>query len=411
MRYSFAVVLSVVFILQVHAAPQVSSVSVTPSADSPRIAVSYQLSADAVVTVRFRLGDELIPANRSVWVGGDVNEKVSATTGTDVRTLYWAPDKEDWGESGPPSLANVKAVVTAWSPDAPPDYLVADLMATNCVRYYASADALPGGISNAVYKTSKMVFRKIPAQDVVWKMGLVSADNGSIRPFRKNKLTADFYLGVYAVTQGQSLLFAGHRGGGKDSWKTAEDSPRRPVCGLTFLQLLGGNDAFTPSASSDVGKFRALTGLSSVTLPTEAQWEYACRAGSADHAYWGDTISPSESGKYAWVSNNLSGDELRPHEVGLLLANGYGLYDMLGNVCECCLDYLGKLDSDTTNIAENFVQTTKPDSGKRVMKGSCYAYDIWNARTAYYFGGGLGSSGMGGGYECGYRLAIPLAAQ
>jgi formylglycine-generating enzyme required for sulfatase activity len=69
-------------------------------------------------------------------------------------------------------------------------------------------------------------------------------------------------------------------------------------------------------------------------LPTEAEWEYACRAGSRSAFFWGD--NPHELGKYAWFADNS--DE-QTHPVGQKRPNRWGLYDMAGNVAEWCLDH------------------------------------------------------------------------
>lgn len=230
-------------------APVVSDVSVVADPNSPKVEVRYKLSADAVVTVRFIAGGTDVPGDQTTWVGGDVGTKVSATAGDGYRSIYWAPDKEIWPNGVMPDLSALTAVVTAWALDAPPDYMVVDLVVSNCVTYYASTNFIPGGILDDMYKTNKMVFRKIPAKEVVWKMGLSTAGTAEYRPYRHAVLSSDFYLGVFEVTRAQSRCYCGRYNTAASSWQNFDDYGMRAMSGLTYEMLLGNVDNTAPSAT------------------------------------------------------------------------------------------------------------------------------------------------------------------
>ncbi len=73
-------------------------------------------------------------------------------------------------------------------------------------------------------------------------------------------------------------------------------------------------------------------------LPMEAEWEYACRAGTTTRFSYGDDPNYTQLGNYAWYWENSGG---KTHAVGQKLPNPWGLYDMYGSVWECCLDWYG----------------------------------------------------------------------
>lgn len=130
-------------------------------------------------------------------------------------------------------------------------------------------------------------------------------------PQHEVTITKGFYLGKYEVTQRQYHTVMGVETNGSTS------NPNHPAGGITV-----GN------ARKFCDKIRDLTGRD-VRLPTEAEWEYACRADSTTKWFFGD--DPSMLGDYAWYQDN---DEGKPHPVGQKKPNPWGLYDICGNVFE-----------------------------------------------------------------------------
>lgn len=108
-------------------------------------------------------------------------------------------------------------------------------------------------------------------------------------------------------------------------------------------------------------------------LPTEAEWEWAAKGGTTDK--WAGTNAESELGTYAWYSANSG---MKTHEVKKKLPNGYGLYDMSGNVWEWCWDRYDTLPdplpADYTGAASGF---------DRVIRGGCWSSSAPSAACAY----------------------------
>jgi formylglycine-generating enzyme required for sulfatase activity len=110
-------------------------------------------------------------------------------------------------------------------------------------------------------------------------------------------------------------------------------------------------------------------------LPTEAQWEYAARAGSTTAYCFGD--AENKLGDYAWYSGNSGGET---HEVGTKKPNVWGLYDMHGNVWEWCSDWYGDYNGDATD-------PTGASSGSyRVYRGGGWCDLAVDCRSAYRCG-------------------------
>jgi len=106
-------------------------------------------------------------------------------------------------------------------------------------------------------------------------------------------------------------------------------------------------------------------GQGTFRLPTEAEWEYACRAGTTERFYWGDSDAEDVMKQYCWYEKN--GGISQP--VGLKSPNLWGLFDMSGNVWEWCQDWLG--DYPTTPIVDPKGQSYGLDQ-YRVLRGGCH---------------------------------------
>ena len=124
-------------------------------------------------------------------------------------------------------------------------------------------------------------------------------------------------------------------------------------------------------------------------LLSEAEWEYACRAGTTTDYWWGDDLPTVEQANFG---RNVG----RPTNVGLYPPNPWGLYDMLGNVWEWCEDcwndgYVGA-PSDGSAWKEG-------DCSRRVLRGCSWGGAAWNLRSANRIGYGVGSRGGSRGFR------------
>ena len=198
----------------------------------------------------------------------------------------------------------------------------------NATRWPVSClAAVPKGGWTDEYKTTKLVLRWI--------------EKGSISGVNIDK---PYYIGVFEVTSAQFMLMTG--GEGVSSWFLTNDA--RPQALLSYNLLRGTSagtlypDSTAVDATSVIGILRAKTGLTTLDLPTEAQWEYACRAGTtSDYNNGGSTEADLATlGRYSGNQNDgrggFSGDATT---VGSYAPNRWGLYDMHGNVQEWCLEW------------------------------------------------------------------------
>ncbi|MHC4402971.1 MAG: SUMF1/EgtB/PvdO family nonheme iron enzyme [Planctomycetota bacterium] len=193
------------------------------------------------------------------------------------------------------------------------------------------------------------------------------------RPAHQVRITRPFYLGAYPVTQQEYEQVVG------ENPSFCKDGPRHPVENVTWPEALElCNRLSETEGLSPYYDLRAdpptVLGGGGYRLPTEAEWEYACRAGSASRWCFGD--DKDDVDRYAWCLENAN---LRCHPVGEKLPNALGLYDVHGNVEEWCWDYFAE-DYYAESPEEN---PTGPESGeKRVIRGGGYLTVADSARCA-----------------------------
>jgi formylglycine-generating enzyme required for sulfatase activity len=201
----------------------------------------------------------------------------------------------------------------------------------------------------------------------------------SERPAHPVTLSRPFYMAKFPVTQEQYAVVQGTN----PSAFSGKDNP---------VEMVSCDDA------QDFCKKLAAKTKQEVRLPTEAQWEHACRAGSTTTYYSGDTDSDLD--RVAWYSSTSTHP---PQPVGQKQPNTFGLYDMHGNVFQWCQDwwednYYGKSPS---------IDPEGPAQGEdRLLRGGCWCTDSSSCRSAY-------RSRYGPGYRChyiGFRVVVVCAS-
>ncbi len=126
-------------------------------------------------------------------------------------------------------------------------------------------------------------------------------------------------------------------------------------------------------------------------LPTEAEWEYACRAGTKTAYFFGN--DPSKLTDYAWFDKNSGG---QPQPVGQKLPNPWGLYDMYGNVWQWCNDFY-KVDYYQEAPKEN---PRGPKTGEtKVVRGGAWKFSAQNCRSGYRYNEDPGYADVCFGYD------------
>ena len=339
-----------------------------------------------------KVGDDGEGSDIYLKTDGDGNLEYPPTYWINVPgspTQVWPDGKGGWTTSTPPPFP--------YSPDTSVDWWdrVDHTLVINLNTYKVSR--LPANHNvkaDPASKTDHLYLRYItatPPGTNDW-MGALVVENSP--PGKTNLTLSGYYVGVYAVTEAQYRHVMG--------FSPSSSGDDRPVVNVSYNELRSGqNDEEVDPATAPSGGFlwalsnkvHSLGGVAlAFDLPTEAQWEVACRAGTVS------TLNNTNAAlnEVAWWSGNNNQapyyDNAKP--VGLKLANQAGLYDMHGNVWEFCLD---RWDGDIYDAYAPVDGGNQPvnsgDNDRPSIRGGSWGNGLSSIRSASRsYAGGMPSS-------------------
>ena len=320
----------------------VSNVRFSQDRATQRVTVNYELAnhgEPAWVTMDVLTNGVSIGMQHVSSVSGDISRYGLDMVGRGPvaddgleKTIVWDAHRDWHGNLG----SNVTVEVTAWYTNSPPGvYMVVDLSeGPAAVRYPVSLSTAVPDPTDLSCVSNKLWLRYITAG--TFTQGSPETEAGRDTTGRETQhqvtLTKPFYAGVFELTRAQYRLVMGSDPGNGETMTC-------PLNKVKFYDFVGTN--INPAVSNTVvagtflARIREKTGLF-LNLPTDAQWEYACRAGTTG-PYNVETNATVTLDDLAWYSKNASN---KVHPVGQKRPNAWGLYDMHGNVLEFCRERL-----------------------------------------------------------------------
>lgn len=388
------------------------------------------LSAPAAVTLKFYDGDSQILVSDATALKGDATY---AKNGTNVATFN---PKTLFGPAAPAEYSAFKVQVVLGAENEAmgeklyriidldtgkvEDLTRADFYNGKYGAFETSYEAINENFStelpdedvfiwtdvtnNPAYRTSKMVLRKIPAAGIEWMMGTNTPGvaMGAVKATpHLVKLTSDYYIGVFPVTQRQYFKLKGGMGTAFTNDVEYSDHEGYPIYGISYNSWRGKSKYWTVDGSAvDDGSYLDLLrekcgGTILFDLPTEAQWEFACRGGNYKApVYSGKVYGMNSLKELGWCQDNSKvNDGYQPHVVGKKYPNAYGLYDMVGNMNEWCLDWSDGNDYAWTSKTEpeinpagvpfSSITLSAAGNGYHIIRGGAYSQSRVNLHSAY----------------------------
>lgn len=247
----------------------------------------------------------------------------------------------------------------------------ATLIFVSCSAVYSQQ---PVGNSLSSYE------QLVPGTSVKLKMVFVKGGNFKMGSGEKKAKTdespakqvtvSSFFMGAYEITYDEYDAFFRDEAFSRNETTDAVTRPSPPYIDLTLG--MGKEGGFPANSMSQYGAMMYCRWLYKKTgefyrLPTEAEWEYACRAGSSTDYPFGNNVA--ELAKYAWFKDN---SDNKYHKTGLKTPNAWGLYDMLGNVAEWTLDQYDENYFNTIGAAPVDPLIRPTERYPRTLKGGTY---------------------------------------
>ena len=257
----------------------------------------------------------------------------------------------------------------------------------------------------SVFRRSKIVLRRVEPGSFTMGSPLEEEGRSSYENLHRVEISEPYYIGIFEITQGQWTRVMG-----KATFSFTDGE--RPADQLSYEAIRGRERGGGFPLSRDVdpesfiGRLRTLAGLASIDLPTEAQWEYACRAGTStplNSAGIGTNgvdraLTLAVLGRFRGNQGDGKGNFNQAHtRVGMYIPNAWGLYDMHGNVWEWCADWWGEK-------GKAGVDPDGPFLGRfRVLKGGG-----WPDGSARYCRSAARSNDLPGADSYGCRIVLML---
>lgn len=369
----------------------VTMTSVRQESQTQDLVVDYTLANHPGIVRMDVLTNGVSIAEHLVTLEGDYSATEADVVQPGTRTIRWRARK-DWRDNlATNALVRLSAYYTNQIDKIPGVYMKVDLNDGQSATSYPVTYTFVGPSTNASGQASNtddisryLWLRFVGSTGPITytqgstTIGSLIDNAGTPETVRSVTLSEGFFAGVFPVTHIQY-------GKVKDKVNAYNSGNYAPVNFVSYTEIRGntGNTGHTVGENSFLGLLRSRTGLE-FDLPTEAQWEFLCRAGTDSDFNDGSNLSPTNyyigSTLYTNTVRDVHLDNLgwysasgktEPQKVGQKNPNAWGLYDCHGNVWELCLDLWG----------------TGSSSINPVVRGGAYSYGAKDCRSAKRYAG------------------------